>query len=82
MKWIKSDYYNSHIIKDFFSTKYCEIFVNTPLEVCEARDVKGLYKLAREGKIKQFTGISDPFEEPTKADVVITDEDYDVFQLI
>lgn len=62
--------------------KYCEIFVDTPLEVCEKRDVKGLYKLAREGKIKQFTGISDPFEEPTKADVVIREEDYDVAKLL
>jgi sulfate adenylyltransferase len=49
--------------------RYVEIWVNTPLEVCETRDVKGLYKLAREGKIKQFTGISDPFEEPSRCDV-------------
>lgn len=45
--------------------KYIEVFVNTPLDVCESRDVKGLYKLAREGKIKEFTGISDPYEIPT-----------------
>ena len=43
---------------------YVEIFVDTALEECERRDVKGLYKLAREGKIKEFTGISDPFERP------------------
>ena len=49
--------------------RYVEIWVNTPLEVCETRDVKGLYKLAREGKIKEFTGISDPFEEPTLCDI-------------
>ncbi len=41
-----------------------EIFVNTPLEVCEARDVKGLYKKARAGEIKNFTGIDSPFEIP------------------
>lgn len=41
-----------------------EIFINTPLEVCEARDVKGLYKKARKGEIKDFTGISSPFEAP------------------
>ena len=41
-----------------------EIFVNTPLEVCEARDVKGLYAKARTGEIKDFTGISAPFEAP------------------
>lgn len=50
---------------------YIEIFVDTPLNVCEMRDVKGLYKLAREGKIKQFTGISDPFETPTNCDLVV-----------
>ena len=43
---------------------YIEVFVNTSLEVCESRDSKGLYKLAREGKLKEFTGISDPYEKP------------------
>lgn len=43
---------------------FVEIFVDTPLEVCESRDPKGLYKLAREGKIANFTGISDPYEAP------------------
>jgi sulfate adenylyltransferase len=52
--------------------KYVEVFVNTPLSVCEERDVKGLYKLARQGVIKNFTGISDPFEKPTCADIIIT----------
>lgn len=45
---------------------YIEILMNTSLETCEARDTKGLYKLAREGVIKEFTGISDPFEVPEK----------------
>ncbi len=44
---------------------YIEVFVDTPIEVCESRDAKGLYKLAREGVIKEFTGISDPFEKPS-----------------
>ncbi len=43
---------------------FLEIFVNTPLEVCEERDVKGLYAKARRGEIKNFTGISAPFEAP------------------
>lgn len=47
--------------------KYIEIYVDTPLEVCEQRDVKGLYKAARAGKIATFTGISDPFEFPKDA---------------
>ena len=62
--------------------KYVEIWVNTSLEVCERRDVKGLYKLAREGKIKQFTGISDPFEKPTKCDIEIISENYDIKDIL
>lgn len=61
---------------------YVEIFVDTPLDVCIERDVKGLYKLAIEGKIKQFTGISDPFEQPTQVDLVINDENFDIAQII
>jgi sulfate adenylyltransferase len=49
---------------------YLEVFVDTSLDTCESRDVKGLYKAARAGTIKQFTGISDPFEVPTKAHVI------------
>jgi adenylylsulfate kinase len=45
---------------------FVEVFVNAPLNVCEERDVKGLYKKARAGEIKQFTGISDPYEPPTE----------------
>ena len=50
---------------------YIEIHISTSLEKCEERDVKGLYKLAREGKLKEFTGISDPYENPSKAELVI-----------
>lgn len=50
---------------------YLEVYVNTPLEVCEQRDVKGLYKKARAGEIKGFTGIDSPFEAPVKPDLEI-----------
>ena len=50
---------------------YIEVFVDTPLEVCEQRDVKGLYKKARAGEVKNFTGISSPYEIPENPDVVI-----------
>jgi adenylylsulfate kinase len=50
---------------------YVEVFVDTPLEVCEQRDVKGLYKKARAGEIKNFTGIDSPYERPDHADVTI-----------
>lgn len=51
--------------------RFFEIFVDTPLEVCEARDVKGLYKKAREGEIKNFTGIDSPFEAPKNPELHI-----------
>lgn len=50
---------------------YIEIYVNAPLEVCEDRDVKGLYSKARRGEIKDFTGIDSPFEEPLNPDVEV-----------
>ncbi|MEY2985704.1 MAG: Adenylylsulfate kinase [Cyanobacteriota bacterium] len=48
---------------------FMEVFVNAPLTVCEGRDVKGLYAKARNGEIKGFTGIDDPYEPPTSPDV-------------
>jgi adenylylsulfate kinase len=50
---------------------YMEVFVDTPLEVCEQRDVKGLYKKARAGEVKNFTGIDSPYETPEKPDIII-----------
>ena len=51
---------------------YIEVYVDTSLEICEERDVKGLYALAREGKLKQFTGIDDPYEIPENPEIEIT----------
>lgn len=51
--------------------KYYEVFVNCPIEVCESRDVKGLYRRARNGEIKNFTGIDSPFESPIKPNLEI-----------
>ena len=48
---------------------FIEVYANAPLSVCEERDVKGLYKRARSGEIKQFTGISDPYEAPEDPEV-------------
>jgi adenylylsulfate kinase len=50
---------------------FVEVYVKCPLEVCRQRDVKGLYKLADEGKIKGFTGVDDPYEEPEYPELVI-----------
>ena len=55
---------------------FVEIYVNTPLEVCEKRDVKGLYAKARAGEIPEFTGISDPYEPPEKPELELyTDQE-------
>jgi sulfate adenylyltransferase len=51
--------------------RFVEVFVDTPLEVCEQRDVKGMYKKARAGKIKGFTGIDDPYERPDNPELVL-----------
>ena len=50
---------------------FIEVYVNASLETCEARDPKGLYKKARAGEIKSFTGISDPYEAPVKPEIVL-----------
>ncbi|WP_321394826.1 sulfate adenylyltransferase subunit CysN [Emcibacter sp.] len=55
--------------------EFLEIFINTPLEVCEQRDPKGLYKKARSGEIKNFTGFDSPYEEPDQAELTIDTTD-------
>ena len=54
--------------------QFIEVYVNTPLEICEQRDVKGLYARARRGEIKGFTGIDDPYEAPLNPEVVVKTE--------
>ncbi len=54
---------------------FLEVFIDTPLEVCESRDVKGLYNKARAGEIKDFTGISAPFEAPSAPEIAIQTAD-------
>ena len=51
--------------------RFVEIFVDTPLEICEQRDIKGMYAKARRGEIKGFTGVDDPYEEPLDAEIRI-----------
>ena len=59
------------LLRDLMGDSFMEIFVDAPIEVCEQRDVKGLYKKARAGEISNFTGISSPFERPEHPDVHI-----------
>jgi adenylylsulfate kinase len=57
---------------------FIEVFVECPLEVCESRDPKGLYEKARKGEIREFTGISAPYEAPERAEIVIRTGDSSV----
>jgi len=59
---------------------FIEVFVDAPLGVCEERDTKGLYKKARAGIIPEFTGISAPYEEPEKAEIVLNTDGESVEQ--
>jgi adenylylsulfate kinase len=62
--------------------KLVRIFVDCPLEVCEQRDVKGLYKRARSGEIKKFTGINSPFEIPEESELVLKTAEHSIEELI
>ena len=64
------------------ASHYIEVFVDTPIEVCEQRDVKGLYKKARAGEVKNFTGIDSPYEVPRSPDVIIRTHQQTVEQSI
>jgi len=55
---------------------FVEVFVDTPLEICEQRDVKGLYAKARRGEIKGFTGIDDPYEPPENPEIRLDTVNY------
>lgn len=57
--------------REILGDAFVEVYVNTSLSVCEARDVKGLYARARHGEIKDFTGISSPYEVPSSPDITI-----------
>jgi len=57
---------------------FVEVYVDTPLDVCEDRDIKGLYAKARSGEIPQFTGVSDPYEPPPAPEVRVVTHDRDV----
>ncbi|KAJ8963776.1 hypothetical protein NQ317_005975 [Molorchus minor] len=66
-----------HIHKDS-DLPFFEVFIDTPLEVCEQRDTKGLYEKARQGVIKGFTGIDQPYETPEHPDLVVKTVNYTI----
>ncbi len=61
---------------------FIEIFVNTPVEVCEQRDVKGLYAKARKGEIKDFTGVNAPFEEPVNPAITLQAGNISIYECV
>ena len=64
------------------SSEFVEVFIDTPLEVCEQRDPKGLYKKARSGEIKDFTGIDSPYEVPEAPEIELNTENLTVEQAV
>jgi adenylylsulfate kinase len=68
---ISPEHQHRRAAREIVGDGFVEVFVNTPLPVCEARDAKGLYARARRGEIAHFTGISGPFEVPLAPDLVI-----------
>ena len=66
----------------FAEDEFLEVFIDTPLEVAEQRDVKGLYKKARAGELKNFTGIDSPYEPPVNPEVILKSDLFDVDTLV
>jgi adenylyl-sulfate kinase len=63
--------------RELMGERFIEVFVKASVEVCAERDVKGLYEKAFKGEIKEFTGVSDPYEEPTSPELVIDTEQHE-----
>lgn len=67
------------VVKDLVEDgEFIEVFIDTPLEICEKRDPKGLYKKARAGEIKDFTGIDSPYERPVNANIHIKNDNISI----
>lgn len=62
-------------VREMVGSDFIEVFVDTPIDVCEARDVKGLYAKARDGSLTGMTGLDDPYEPPFGAELVLTTTD-------
>ena len=63
-------------------TEFIEIYIKCPLNLCEDRDIKGLYKKARAGEIKQFTGIDSPYEEPVDPELIIDSDELSIDECV
>lgn len=69
---------NRTIARKIIGEPFMEVYVKCSLDACETRDVKGMYKLAREGKISNFTGLTDPYEPPSNAEIILDTEKMDL----
>lgn len=78
---IDRDRVRKHVVGQGSEGDFIEVFVDTPLEVCEQRDPKGLYQKARKGELKGFTGIDDPYEAPVNPEVVLKTAEQDLDHL-
>ncbi|MBN1341465.1 MAG: adenylyl-sulfate kinase [Phycisphaerae bacterium] len=67
----RADRDNARKLHEEANLTFIEVFMDTPIEVCEQRDPKGLYKKARAGELKQFTGIDDPYEAPLNPELIV-----------
>ncbi|MDQ7062061.1 MAG: adenylyl-sulfate kinase [Sulfurimonas sp.] len=71
------------IAKDLVAAdEFIEIFVDTPIEICEKRDPKGLYKKARNGTIPNFTGISSPYQKPINANIIVNTDNNSIENIV
>ncbi len=68
--------------REIIGDAFMEVYVSTPIEECERRDVKGLYKMAREGNLDHFTGVTSPYEVPKHPDAVIDTEKYSIEECV
>lgn len=81
--FVSPTYKDRNLVKNIIGEKdFIEVFVDTSLEECERRDVKGLYKKARAGEIKNFTGIDAPYDAPKNPDIHIKTEEKTVDQAV
>jgi len=70
------------MVRSTLGADFIEVFVNCPLEECEKRDPKNLYKKARQGDIKEFTGITSPYEKPENPEIIINTKDQTIDQCV
>jgi len=73
---------NREMVRSTLGADFIEVFVNCPLEECEKRDPKNLYKKARQGDIKEFTGITSPYEKPENPEIIINTKDQTIDQCV